>query len=289
MTDLSLSAAPPARFALLRRLVSDPMGAIGLAIVVLVVLAAVFAPMIAPYDPLAMDMKARLASPSALHLLGTDQMGRDTFSRMIMGTRVALQVAIPSTLAALMIGTTLGMIAGFGPRWLDAAISFLFDLLRSYPTVMLALALVALFGPSLATVLVVVILTSIPIYGRVARTQTMAIRGEDYIIAEQAMGAGLPRILFRHIGPNIIGPLVVLASMDIPAVIALEAGLSFLGMGVKPPAPSWGALLKDGYSLIRSTPWLVIAGAIPIVITTLGYTFLGEALRDATDPRAHRN
>lgn len=270
-------------------LADDLMGMIGLTLVIVLLVVAVAAPWITPYDPIAMDMKARLAGPSWSHFLGTDQLGRDTFSRMVLGSRVALQVAVPSISLALVFGSLLGMAAGFGPDWLDAVISFFFDLLGSFPTVMLALSLVALFGPSLATVLVVVILTSTPVYGRVARTQTRSIRDQDHIVAEQAMGASLLRIFIRHIAPNIAGPLFVLAAMDVPAVIALEAGLSFLGMGVKPPAPSWGALLKDGYSLIRSTPWLIIAGCIPIVLATLSFTFLGEALRDATDPRTKRN
>ncbi|HEY0185804.1 MAG TPA: ABC transporter permease [Rhodopila sp.] len=269
----------------LLRLMRNPMGVMGALLVVLTCATAAFAPLIATHDPLAIDVMARFQPPGVPHLLGTDQLGRDTFSRMVMGSRVALQVALPSVLISLVLGMVLGMIAGYGPRWLDTAISFCFDLLRSFPTVMLALSMVALFGPSLNTVLAVVVVTSIPIYGRVARTQTLALRSAEFITAEQGMGAGLWRIIAVHVAPNIMGPLLVLASMDIPSVIALEAGLSFLGMGVQPPAPSWGALLKDGYAMIRSTPWLVIAGAIPIIVTTLGFTFLGEALRDLTDPR----
>jgi peptide/nickel transport system permease protein len=266
----------------------DPLGLLGLVIVIALVGSAIFAPSLAPFNPTAIDMKARLSAPTAVHWLGTDQLGRDAFSRMILGGRVALQVALPSIAAALGIGLLLGMVAGYGPRWLDNAIMLLFDTLRSFPTVMLALSFVALVGPSLGTVMLVVIVTSAPIYGRIARTQTMTLKSSEFITAEEAMGARMPRILLIHILPNILGTLVVLASMDIPAVIALEAGLSFLGMGVKPPTPSWGSLLKDGYALIRSTPWLIIAGAFPIVMTTLGFTFLGEALRDVADPKLRR-
>ena len=266
----------------------DPLGLLGLVIVLALVGSAIFAPSLAPFNPTAIDMKARLSGPTAAHWLGTDQLGRDTFSRMILGGRVALQVALPSIAAALGLGLLLGMVAGYGPRWVDNAIMLLFDTLRSFPTVMLALSFVALVGPSLGTVMLVVVVTSTPIYGRIARTQTMTLKSSEFITAEEAMGARMPRILLIHILPNILGTLVVLASMDIPAVIALEAGLSFLGMGVKPPTPSWGSLLKDGYSLIRSTPWLIIAGALPIVMTTLGFTFLGEALRDVADPKLRR-
>ena len=266
----------------------DPLGLAGLAIVGTLVASAALAGWIVPYDPSGLDVKNRLQGPSPAHLLGTDQLGRDTFSRMIMGGRVALQVALPAVAGAMAVGLTLGMIAGYGPRWLDNLLALFFDTVRSFPTVMFALAVVALTGPSLETVIFVVMMTSMPNYGRVARTQTLSLRNSEFIVAERAMGASTPRILGIHVLPNIVGVLAVLAAMDIPTVIALEAGLSFLGMGVKPPTPSWGSLLKDGYALIRQTPWLVIAGGLPIVLATLGFTFLGETLRDVVDPKLRK-
>ena len=266
----------------------DPLGLAGLAIVGTLVASAALAGWIVPYDPSGLDVKNRLQGPSPAHLLGTDQLGRDTFSRMIMGGRVALQVALPAVTGAMAVGLTLGMIAGYGPRWLDNLLALFFDTVRSFPTVMFALAVVALTGPSLETVIFVVMMTSMPNYGRVARTQTLSLRNSEFIVAERAMGASTPRILGIHVLPNIVGVLAVLAAMDIPTVIALEAGLSFLGMGVKPPTPSWGSLLKDGYALIRQTPWLVIAGGLPIVLATLGFTFLGETLRDVVDPKLRK-
>jgi peptide/nickel transport system permease protein len=197
-------------------------------------------------------------------------------------------VALPAVFGAMVIGLTLGMIAGYGPKWLDNLLMLLFDTIRSFPTVMFALAVVALVGPSLQTVVVVVMATSIPTYGRVARTQTLTLRNSEFILAERSMGASMLRILGVHMLPNIIGVLAVLAAMDIPTVIALEAGLSFLGLGVKPPTPSWGALLKDGYALIRQTPWLVVGGGLPIILATLGFTFLGESLRDVVDPKLRK-
>ncbi len=273
---------------LLRLIVREPIGLLGVVIVSVIVLCAVFADAIVPYDPNAIDVVARLQSPSAEHFLGTDQLGRDLFSRAVMGGRVALQVALPAVFAALLLGLTLGMLAGFGPRWLDTSIMLLLDTLRSFPTVMLALAVVALVGASLQTVVFVVMLTSMPTYGRVARTQTLALRNSEFILAERTLGASMTRILCVHITPNIIGVLVVLAAMDIPTVIALEAGLSFLGMGVKPPTPSWGSLLRDGYALIRNTPWPIVAGGVPVVLATLGFTFFGETLRDFADPRMRK-
>jgi len=272
----------------LRGVARDPLGLAGLLVVGLLVASAALADWIVPYDPSGLNVKDRLQGPSPAHLLGTDQLGRDTFSRMIMGGRVALQVALPAVFGAMAIGLTLGMIAGYGPRWLDNLLALFFDTVRSFPTVMFALAVVALVGPSLETVVFVVMMTSIPNYGRVARTQTLSLRNSEFIIAERAMGASMARILGVHVLPNILGVLAVLAAMDIPTVIALEAGLSFLGMGVKPPTPSWGSLLKDGYALIRQTPWLVIAGALPIILATLSFTFLGESLRDVIDPKLRK-
>ena len=272
----------------MRGMARDPLGLAGLVVAGILVASAALADWIVPYDPNGLDVKNRLLDPSLAHLLGTDQLGRDTFSRMVMGGRVALQVALPAVAGAMTIGLTLGMIAGYGPRWLDNLLALLFDSIRSFPTVMFALAVVALVGPSLETVVVVVMMTSIPTYGRVARTQTLTLRNSEFIVAERAMGASTARILGVHILPNIVGVLAVLAAMDIPTVIALEAGLSFLGMGVKPPTPSWGSLLKDGYALIRQTPWLVIAGGLPIVLATLSFTFLGESLRDTVDPKLRK-
>jgi peptide/nickel transport system permease protein len=266
----------------------DPLGLMGLIIVGLIVFCAIFAAWIVPYDPVAMNIKDRLQGPSMSHLLGTDQLGRDTFSRVIMGGQVALKVALPAVFGAMAIGLTLGMIAGYGPKWLDNLLMLLFDTIRSFPTVMFALAVVALVGPSLQTVVFVVMATSIPTYGRVARTQTLTLRNSEFILAERSMGASMARILGVHMLPNIVGVLAVLAAMDIPTVIALEAGLSFLGLGVKPPTPSWGALLKDGYALIRQTPWLVVGGGLPIILATLGFTFLGESLRDVVDPKLRK-
>ncbi|UWQ77089.1 ABC transporter permease [Leisingera sp. M658] len=266
----------------------DPLGLMGLIIVGTIVICALLAVWIVPYDPVAMNIKDRLQGPSAAHILGTDQLGRDTFSRVIMGGQVALKVALPAVFGAMAIGLTLGMIAGYGPKWLDNLLMLFFDTIRSFPTVMFALAVVALVGPSLQTVVVVVMATSIPTYGRVARTQTLTLRNSEFILAERSMGASMKRILGVHMLPNIVGVLAVLAAMDIPTVIALEAGLSFLGLGVKPPTPSWGALLKDGYSLIRQTPWLVVGGGLPIILATLGFTFLGESLRDVVDPKLRK-
>ena len=273
---------------LIKRISSDPLGLLGLCLVTLIVVSALGASIFAPYDPIQLNIMERLQGPSFNHLLGTDQLGRDLFSRVLFGGQVALKVAFLSIGSALIVGILLGLIAGYGPTWLDNSIMLLFDTIRSVPTIMLALVAVAFVGPSITTVIFVIAASSIPSYGRIVRTQTLTIKSKDFVKAEMVMGASLLRILSIHLLPNILGPLLILASMDIPSIIALEAGLSFLGMGVKPPTPSWGSILNDGFNLIRNTPWPIIAGSIPLVLATLGFTFLGESLRDLLDPKLRK-
>ena len=266
----------------------NPQGVCGLILVVAFFASAIFAPWLAPYDPNALDIPVRLSGPTWDHWAGTNQLGRDTFSRVLYGGRVALKIAGIGVSVSLVIGLALGMMAGYGPRWLDNALLLLFDTIRSFPTIVIALATVALLGPSLELVMVIVIVTSIPGYARMARTSTLALKNAEFIIAERSLGAGPVIIMWRHIMPNVIGPLLILAAMDVPVVVTVEAGLSFLGLGVLPPTASWGSILNEGYNVIRDTPWPIIAGGIPLVLTTLGFTFLGEALRDVFDPKLRK-
>jgi peptide/nickel transport system permease protein len=270
---------------ILRRILREPLGAFGLTVVVLVVLSAVFADVLTSYSPTKLSPIDRFAPASFQHLMGTDHLGRDLFSRVLHGGRIALAVALGATGLSLALGILLGLIAGYGPRWLDNVLLLVFDAVKSFPTVMLALTLVTLTGPSLFAVLIVVVLVSVPGYARIIRTQTLVLKSAEHVMAARSMGAGTARILSVHILPNVIGPILILASMDIPVVIAIEAGLSFLGLGVRPPTPSWGSILNDGFVNIRDSYWIVMAGGLPIVLTTLGFTFLGETLRDVFDPR----
>ncbi|MBZ9538894.1 MULTISPECIES: ABC transporter permease [Modicisalibacter] len=272
----------------LRGLRGERTGMLGFVLVTLIVLAAIFAPWLSPYDPTAIMTGPPLAPPSSAHWLGTDNLGRDLFSRVLAGGRVAMLVAAAALSAALTLGVALGLLAGLGPRWLDNLLLLIFDAIRSFPVIVFGLAVVTLVGPSLFTVVLVVAITSVPIYARIIRTQAQSLRSAEFVLAERAMGASLPRLLGIHVLPNVLGPLLILASMDVPLVIATEAGLSFLGMGVRPPTPSWGVILNDGYNFIRNSPWPVVAGSVPIVLVTLGFTFLGEALRDIFDPRLQK-
>ncbi|CDX14041.1 dipeptide transporter; membrane component of ABC superfamily [Mesorhizobium plurifarium] len=272
----------------LRRILREPLGAFGLTLVVIVVLSALFADVLTSYPPTKLAPAERFAPASLQHLLGTDHLGRDLFSRVLHGGRIALAIALGATGLSLIGGIVLGLIAGYGPRWLDNLMLLLFDAIKSFPTVMLALTLVTLTGPSLLAVLIVVVLVNVPGYARIIRTQTLVLKSAEHVMAARSMGASTARILTVHILPNVIGPILILASMDIPVVVAIEAGLSFLGLGVRPPLPSWGAILNDGFVNIRDSYWIVVAGGLPIILTTLGFTFLGETLRDIFDPRLKR-
>ena len=273
---------------IISKLLQDPMGAVGLLIVISFLLVAIFAGVLAPYDPNKIDILNKLQGPSLQHLVGTDQLGRDTLSRLIHGTQIALIVAVVSIGLAVLMGSILGAIAGYGPAWLDFIIMLIFDTMRSYPVIMFALAVVVLFGPSLTTIMVIIMATSFPTYGRLMRTQTQTLRKSEYILSAQALGIGTPQILLKHVLPNTIGPILIVASMDVPFVIALEAGLSFLGLGVRPPTPSWGSILNDGYTYIRNSSWILFSAGAPLILVTIGFTFLGEQLRDILDPKIGR-
>jgi len=271
----------PSRGAGLRAFLRDPMGVTGAVLVAAFLLMALFAPWIAPFDPLALNVQNRFQPPSWQHWAGTDQLGRDLLSRMIWGARTALFIALTATGVAAVVGIILGMIAGYGPRWLDAALVLVFDSFSTLPMILFALAVITVLGPGKETLVLVVILVSVPVYARLIRAQTLAMRESDFIQAERTMGASVFRILGLHVSTNVVGPLLIVLSMDIPVVIMLEAGLS-------PPEPSWGNILYDGYTSLRSAPHMVIMAGIPLILSTLGFTFLGEGLRDALDPRFRR-
>lgn len=276
---------PPHGRGVLRRLARDPMGMTGLVLVTIFVAMALFAPWIAPDDPIRIDVAHKFEGPGLAHWAGTDQLGRDLMSRIIHGARTALAIALSATGIAGAGGLLLGLIAGYGPRWLDAFLVLVFDALSSLPMVMFAMAVITVIGPGTGTLILVIVLISVPGYARLIRAQTLALKGADFVLAERSIGASGPRIVLCHLLPNVVGPLVILISMDIPVVIMLEAGLSYLNLGVRPPTPSWGNILYDGYTSLRFAPFMIVAAGIPLILATLGFTFLGEGLRDALDPR----
>jgi peptide/nickel transport system permease protein len=281
----SLSVPDRQRFPLLRALLADPFTCVALILVTGFLVTAIFAPWLAPYSPVKIDVLHKLQPPSVEHWFGTDHLGRDLLSRIVYGARTALTIAMVSVAIAGTIGLVLGLIAGYGPRWLDAILVLTFDSLNSLPMIMFALAIITVLGAGTGTLIIVIAATSFPSYARLIRAQTLALKNSDYILAERLIDASAARIIFIHLLPNVVGPLIILLSMDIPVVIMVEAGLSFLGLGVRPPTPSWGSILYDGYTSIRAAPFMVIFGGLPLVLATLGFTFLGEGLRDYLDPR----
>jgi peptide/nickel transport system permease protein len=274
-----------ARPSFLRELARRPAGAFGFAIVVILLVILAFAPYIAPYNDARQDIVHRLQGPSASHLLGTDHLGRDLLSRLIFGSRVALGTAFPSVLAALLCGLMLGLVAGYAGGWVDNLLLMVMDTIQAFPTVILALALLALLGPSMQNVIIVIAVGFMPGYARVVRAQVLAVKEGSFVEVERSLGASDLRVAFVHILPNILAPLVILLAMDLPSAITTEAGLSFLGLGVRPPTPSWGVILADGFSKIRNSPWPVLWGCLALMLTTLGFTLFGEAVRDILDPR----
>lgn len=275
----------PRKQTALRALLRDPMGVLGAFLVLSFVVMALFAPWLAPYDPIKINVIDKFQPPSLAHWAGTDQLGRDTLSRIIWGSRTALTIALTATGLAGIGGLLLGLIAGFGPRWLDAILVLIFDSLSSLPMILFALAVITVLGPGTETLILVIILVSVPGYARLIRAQTLTLKDSDFVLAERTMGASRARIILRHLLPNVVGPLVIVLSMDVPVVIMLEAGLSYLNLGVRPPTPSWGNILYDGYTSLRFAPSMVIAAGIPLILSTIGFTFLGEGLRDALDPK----
>lgn len=260
-------------------------GTLALGLVVVVLLAVAFAPLLAPYDPASQDIAVRLQGPSAEHLLGTDSLGRDLLSRAIYGARIALSVAIPAGIIGLVIGLVLGVLAGYLGGRTDRVLVVLMDSMQAFPAVILALALLTLLGPSQRNVTLVIAITFAPAYARMARASVFVVREQSYIEAERSLGASNIRILVRHIVPNIIAPLFILMAINVPVAVTIASGLSFLGLGVPPPEPSWGVMLSEGFDRVREAPWPLIVPALALVTTTLGFTLLGEQLRDHLDPR----
>ncbi|KAA5613706.1 ABC transporter permease [Rhodovastum atsumiense] len=271
----------------LRGIWASPTGRPGMILVVLVVGFAVLGPPLLA-DPAALHIPDRFASPGWAHWAGTDSLGRDMLARLAAGGRIALGVSLAAIVLALAIGVPLGMLAARARPVVASSVLVLFDVVAAFPSLLFALAAVALLGPGLERLVILVALTLAPGFGRVARAQVLALSSATYLEAARAIGVGPARLWARHVLPNIAGTLLVLASMDIPTVIAIEAGLSFMGVGVPPPSASWGALLYDGYVHLDQSVWPLLGAATMLVLATLGFTLAGEALRDAIDPTLHR-
>ena len=283
----ALDTPPGTRRRLVRRLLRSPLAVGGLAVVVVAVGAAVLANVVAPYPSDATDFGAALQPPSGAHWFGTDELGRDQFSRVLFGLRASVAVGVMSVLLSVAVGVPLGLLAGFYGL-LDPLVSRLTDTMLAFPFLILAVGLAAIMGPSLGTATVAIAVAQIPVFIRVIRSETLRLRGMDYVAAAVAGGASDSVILRRHILPNATNALIVQATVSIPAAIIGEAVLSFLGLGVRPPTPSLGVMLASAQPLFRDGPWMAVFPGVAIVLLTLALNLLGDGMRDALDPRESR-
>lgn len=270
------------------RLIRHKLAMFGVVVLSTVIIMSVFGPAIVPYDPNGMDFSARFASPSAEHLMGTDDFGRDIFSRIIIGAGVSLQVGLVAVSVATFFGTTLGLTAGYSNRIVDEVIMRAMDVLYAFPAILLAIAILAALGKGIGNAMIAIGLVYIPIFARISRGAVLGIRNEEFIIAAQAMGAGKIRIMLTHILPNVLSPIIVEITLSLAFAILAEAALSFFGLGTQPPDPSWGRMLSEGRDFFRQSGWMGVFPGLAIFFTVMSFNFIGDGLRDALDPKLRR-
>lgn len=271
-----------------RRLIRNRLAVFGAFVVALISFMAVFGPVITPYDPNGMDFTVRFASPSLAHPFGTDDFGRDILARIIYGARVSLLVGVVAVGLAATLGTTLGLLSGYGSRLLDEVIMRAMDVLYAFPAILLALAIMAALGRGVTNAMIAIGIVYIPIFARLTRGAVLGVRNQEFVVAARTLGAGDARILVQHILPNVLAPVIVETSLSLAFAILAEAALSFFGLGTQPPDPSWGRMLSEGRSFFRQSIWLAIFPGLAIMVTVMGFNFLGDGLRDALDPRQRR-
>lgn len=269
----------------LHRLRRHRVGMFGVILVSLLLFGGIFGPYIAPYDPNSMDFGVRFAPPSLAHPLGADDFGRDILSRIMHGARVSLQVGLISVGIAATAGTVLGMVAGYAGRLVDETIMRIMDVIFAFPAILLAIAILAALGKGVVNAMVAIGIVYIPIFARIARGSVLSVRQEEFIEAARAVGATDTRIMFRHIFPNILAPLIVETTLSLAFAILAEAALSFFGLGTQPPDPSWGRMLSEGRDYFNQSIWMALFPGLAIMLTVMGFNFLGDGLRDVLDPR----
>jgi peptide/nickel transport system permease protein len=269
----------------LRRLRRHRLAMIGGIIIATLVFLAIFGPYLTPYDPNAMDFTARFSPPSLVHPLGTDDFGRDTLSRILHGARVSLKVGIIAVSLAATVGTALGLVAGYAGRITDEIIMRAIDILFAFPAILLAIAIMAALGRGVGNAMIAIGIVYTPIFARITRGSVLTVREEDYIEAARALGAKDIHIMLRHILPNAIQPVIVETTLSLSFAILAEAALSFFGLGTQPPDPSWGRMLSEGRGYLHQSSWMSIFPGLAIMLTVMGFNFLGDGLRDALDPR----
>ena len=273
---------------LLRFSREKPLGAAGAFLVLAMILVAILSPWLAPADPVRTHVRDALASPSGQYLLGSDELGRDSLSRIIYGARVSILVGFLATLLGTVVGTLLNVFSAYKGGWVDITIQRVMDVLLAFPTLIMALAIMAVLGPSLRNVIIAISIPFIPRAGRVVRSAALAVKEQQYIEAARAVGASQWRIVFLHVLPNCMAPYIIVATAFLGTAILVEASLSFLGLGIPPPTPSWGRSLAESMEFFNSAPWLAIFPGIAISLAVFGVNLLGDALRDVLDPRLKR-
>lgn len=266
----------------------NKLAGVGLGLLLVLVLLAAAAPLIAPFDPIDQSVLRRMKPPSAEHLFGTDPYGRDLFSRALYGARVSLLVGTVSVLLAMLVGGALGVFAGYHGRRTDTAIMWVMDVMLSFPTLIMGIIIVGLLGPSLPNVVIAITATLVPKFARIARAPTIAVKERAYIEACHAMGYSDLRIMVVHIVPNVLAEVLVMASLWTANAIMIEAGFSFLGLGVRPPTPTWGGMIREGFEHIFQAPWMSLFPGLCILLAVMALNLLGDGLRDAVDPRLSR-
>ena len=269
----------------LKRLKRNKVAMVSLVVIVLIALMAIFAPYVAPYDPYVQDLSKILAPPSAEHWLGTDDLGRDILSRVIHGARVSLTVGLVAESIALALGVVIGAVAGYFGSWVDNLISRIMEVFASFPQILFAMGIMFAMGPGILNIFIAIGLVGWTGVARIVRGQVMQLKEMEYVQAARATGAGTAHIIFRHLIPNCLPTIIIVAAMNIPANIMTEASLSFIGLGVQLPHPSWGSMVSIGRKYIRIAPHFSVYPGIAIIITVLAFTMLGDGLRDALDPR----
>ncbi|TAM59213.1 ABC transporter permease [bacterium] len=268
-----------------RRLRANPVALTGAAVVVLLLLAAIFAPQLAHQDPLAQNLSLGASAPSGQHLMGTDKLGRDLFARIVYGSRISIRIGFVAVGIAITAGTLIGTVAGYAGGALDAALMGLMDVMLAFPSIILAIGITTVLGPSVTNLMIAIGVVYVPQYARLARSSVLQVKEMEFVEAARALGARSIRLIWRHIVPNILTPLLVQATLGIATAELEAAGLSYLGLGARPPAPEWGAMLNDARDYWLNAPWALIFPGVAITVTVLAFNLFGDGLRDALDPK----
>ncbi len=271
-----------------KRLRKSRTAVLGIIIIILFTLIALFAPYIAPYDPLEQNFIKSFRAPSAEHYLGTDEFGRDIFSRIIYGSRISLQIGFVAVFISLVVGVSVGLAAGYYGGWIDMLVMRVMDLMLSFPYILLALVIMSILGPGIYNAMIAIGIVYVPQYARIVRSSVLSVKKKEYVLAARALGANDFRIILKHVFLNSMAPIIIQTTLSIGRAIINAAGLSFLGLGAQPPTPEWGAMLSNGQNFLRNAPWIATFPGIAVALLVLGFNLVGDGFRDAFDPRLHK-